>query len=264
MGVAGVQFVFNPDAPVGSRVPPDLVMVADKYVNLEEKYRLVTTGYLNKGKDGFTMFPKCPVLVEDENCPIVSCAVQNHFEAIKTYQGKSKRQTTHRQNLVLLSRRHRLLQTEAEDQNKPEKKKSAKEQWRNLRLLRQTLSLIKINKEHVDELEKQACKVAPIVEGRIEKVSEETIKKLRTLKTMSNNAVVLEGRKIIKKLRTLKTMANNNNNNATVVEEAKEKEEEKVEYTEELPDHFFPTVSERLSKLETLIENGTDTPKIVC
>ena len=45
--------------------------------------------------------------------------------------------------------------------------------WRKLRLLRQTLSIIKINKEHVEELEEQACHLHPIVEGRIEKVTEE-------------------------------------------------------------------------------------------
>ncbi|CAL4059581.1 unnamed protein product, partial [Meganyctiphanes norvegica] len=106
--VAGVEFVFNPDAPVGSRVPSDLVMVADKYVNFEETYRLITSEYLRKGKDGFTMFPDCPILVDEEECPALTCSVQNHFEAIKTCQGKSKKKTSHRQNLVLVSRKHTI------------------------------------------------------------------------------------------------------------------------------------------------------------
>jgi len=231
--VAGVEFVFNPDAPLGSRVPADLVMVADKYVNLEEKYRLVTKDYLRKGKDGFTMFPDCTILVDEEQCPQLNCCVQNHFEAIKTCQGKGKKKTSHRQNLVLVSRRHTMLQAETLDPVEPERKKSAAQHWRTLRILRQTLSVIKINKEHVEELEQQACKLAPVVEGRIEKVTDEMIGKLRMQKKLSNSAVIAEAE-------------NNVNNN------------EKVPKVPKLPNRFFQTVADRMRILDVLVEMGAE------
>ncbi|CAL4059580.1 unnamed protein product, partial [Meganyctiphanes norvegica] len=198
--VAGVEFVFNPDAPVGSRVPSDLVMVADKYVNLDDKYRLTTTEYLRKGKDDFTMFPDCTILVDEEECPMLTCCVQNHFEAIKTCEGKSKKKTTHRQNLVLVSRRHTILQTDdrhpqwfpASEEPELANEKNAMDHWRTLDILKQSLSIFRINKEHVEELEQQACKLAPVVEGRIEKVSDEVIRKLRIQKRLASTFVEKE------------------------------------------------------------------------
>lgn len=61
--VAGLQFVFDPSAPSGSRVARDLVKVGDEYLDLEAKYRLATKAYMRHGRDGYSMLVDCPILV---------------------------------------------------------------------------------------------------------------------------------------------------------------------------------------------------------
>ncbi|CAL4062120.1 unnamed protein product, partial [Meganyctiphanes norvegica] len=113
--VSGVQFVFDPKLPSGSRIIKDLVKIGDEYLQEDAKYRLVCKGYMYQGRDGYNVLSECPVLQDEEQCPMLCNAVQNHFEAIKTRQGKSRRNSTHRQSLVLLSRRHSLIRPDEEE-----------------------------------------------------------------------------------------------------------------------------------------------------
>ena len=47
--------------------------------------------------------------MDDDSCPELGLALQNHFKAIEMRMGKG-RNTKHRQSLVTLSRRHSMIQ----------------------------------------------------------------------------------------------------------------------------------------------------------
>jgi len=69
--VAGMRFAFDPSKPAGKRIDPRLVEIQDELLDLTKEYLLVTKSYLKLGKDGFEAFIDCPVLVEEENIPVV-------------------------------------------------------------------------------------------------------------------------------------------------------------------------------------------------
>ncbi|CAL4176178.1 unnamed protein product, partial [Meganyctiphanes norvegica] len=157
--MSGIHFLFDPTAPPGERIVHDLVKIGGEFVDPDASYRLVTITYVQKGKEGYDMLATCPIVQDEEQCPTLTTAVQNHFEAIKIKEGKTKRKTSHRQNLVLLSRRDsrfhpkafdfmdEINDAESNSNNPEEAKKTANEQWTTLRLVRQTLSNIKINQD---------------------------------------------------------------------------------------------------------------------
>jgi len=83
-----------------------LIKVGDEYLEMEQRYKLVTKGYLGKGKDGYDSLAKAEVMVDEEIAPNLTSAVQNHFQAIKMKQGKAGRKASiHHQSLVTLSRK---------------------------------------------------------------------------------------------------------------------------------------------------------------
>ncbi|XP_026333736.1 snake venom 5'-nucleotidase-like [Hyposmocoma kahamanoa] len=127
--VAGISFAFDPSKPPGEKVAEQVVKIGDEYLQREQKYRLAIKQYLHAGNDGFTMLPKCKLLVEEDMCPEVGTAIQNHFAAINVRTGKS-RHSKHRQSLVTLSRRI-------------------------------------TRRASLDDLEQQSCELAPKVENRI-------------------------------------------------------------------------------------------------
>ena len=61
--VAGLQYIFDPEAPSGSRVMKDLIKVGDEFIKDDAIYRLVTKAYIQHGKDGYHMLTECPILV---------------------------------------------------------------------------------------------------------------------------------------------------------------------------------------------------------
>lgn len=69
-------------------------------------YVLYNTGILNKSL--FKCLIYC-IQVNDEECPELGLAIQNHFAAIQMRLGKSRRLSKHRQSLVTLSRRSVIL-----------------------------------------------------------------------------------------------------------------------------------------------------------
>ncbi|PSN51090.1 hypothetical protein C0J52_01534 [Blattella germanica] len=107
--VAGISFAFDPRQPPGKRVDPQLVRIGDEYLVPDQKYRLATKTYLYSGCDGYSMLKDAKCLVDEEECPELGRAVQNHFQAIDIRLGKTKRHSKHRQSLVTLSRRHSLV-----------------------------------------------------------------------------------------------------------------------------------------------------------
>merc|ERR1719500_885115 len=84
--VSGITFAFDPKKPPGSRVDPEFVKVGDEYLDMEQRYKLVTKAYLGKGKDGYDSLAKAEVMVDEEIAPNLTSAVQNHFQAIKMKQ----------------------------------------------------------------------------------------------------------------------------------------------------------------------------------
>ncbi|VVC86374.1 unnamed protein product [Leptidea sinapis] len=96
------------------------------------------------------MLPDCPVLVSDDMCPEIGMAIQNHFSAIRMRTGRSKH-SKHRQSLVTLSRRHslvKMLENSSLDGPPP---------------LRRALT----RRASLDDLEQNACELAPKIENRI-------------------------------------------------------------------------------------------------
>ncbi|CAK1543627.1 unnamed protein product [Leptosia nina] len=160
--VAGVSFAFDPSKPPGQRIAEDVVKIGDEYLLKDLKYRLAIKQYLHSGNDGFTMLPKCPILVSDDMCPEIGMAIQNHFSAINVRTGKS-RPSKHRQSLVTLSRRHSLVKmldgNELDGPPPLRRASSAAESPHTHHRLTRRASL--------DDLEQNACELAPKVENRI-------------------------------------------------------------------------------------------------
>lgn len=106
--VAGISFTFNPNGVPGKRVEPKLVRIGDEWLKLDQNYALCVKAYMYGGCDGYTMFKKSTVLMDEESCPELGLAIQNHFKAIDMRKGG--RHSKHRQSLVTLSRRHSMVQ----------------------------------------------------------------------------------------------------------------------------------------------------------
>ena len=111
--VSGIQFAFDPTKPVGKRVNPKTVKIGDEYIDMGEDddkksirtYRMATKAYLAKGKDGYDCLTDAKVLIDEEEGPQLTYAVQNHFKALAMKEGKTRRSSVHHQSLVTLSRR---------------------------------------------------------------------------------------------------------------------------------------------------------------
>ncbi|XP_069183301.1 mannosylglucosyl-3-phosphoglycerate phosphatase isoform X2 [Procambarus clarkii] len=184
--VAGIQFVFDPDAEPGSRVIPDLVKVGDEYLNPDTVYRFVTKAYMHQGRDGYNVLIDCPILQDEEQCPMLSTSIQNHFTAIQSHMGKTRRNSTHRQSLVLLSRRHSLIRhdddipaaarsTTHKAIGRSVSTDSALSSVSSESLSSKRSRFSSSRQESFHELEDLACKLAPKVDGRIIIATDETI-----------------------------------------------------------------------------------------
>ena len=59
----------------------------------------------SKGKDGYDCLTSAKVLVDEEDGPTLTYAVQNHFKAIAMREGKTRKSSVHHQSLVTMSRK---------------------------------------------------------------------------------------------------------------------------------------------------------------
>ena len=118
--VSGINFAFDPKKPAGKRINPKLVKIGDEYVDLGEDndggvdnkttqktrtYRMATKSYLANGKDGYDVLANAKVLIDEEEGPQLTYAVQNHFKALAMREGRTRRTSVHHQSLVTISRR---------------------------------------------------------------------------------------------------------------------------------------------------------------
>ncbi|KAG1650224.1 Trifunctional nucleotide phosphoesterase protein YfkN [Nymphon striatum] len=161
--VAGVRFVFNPENPPGERVPARL------------KYKLVTKSYLALGKDGYDTLKDCKVLVSEDESPELCTSVQNHFTAIKILSGATKCHSRHRQSLICLSRRSSFVKSmEAEHHStgfshhlnaSPNPTNIQRGVSLDITAKRQMMLR---RQPSLDDVEREQCKLAPHVDGRIQ------------------------------------------------------------------------------------------------
>ncbi|PVD21258.1 hypothetical protein C0Q70_19429 [Pomacea canaliculata] len=159
--VAGVSFGFNPTKPPGHRVPVYSVRVQGECLDLDKCYRVVTKEYLATGHDGYDVFRECEWLVNDEQCPALSTAVQNYFESVQIYQGIKECKSGHRQPLVPVIMKDRLVrQASVEHPDRPH------------HLVRQ---------ESIHDAEAESSYLSPHVEGRIFILTEETCEAMQQM-----------------------------------------------------------------------------------
>ena len=75
--VSGLSFIFDPSQPGGRRVQS--ASVNGEPLQRTKRYRLCTKGYVACGKDGYDVLRNAEVLVNQEEGPILSSIVRNHF-----------------------------------------------------------------------------------------------------------------------------------------------------------------------------------------
>ena len=54
---------------------------------IDKTYRMVTKAYLANGKDGYDVLANCHQIIDEENAPRLTFAVQNHFKALAMREG---------------------------------------------------------------------------------------------------------------------------------------------------------------------------------
>ena len=119
--VSGINFAFDPTRSPGKRINPKLVKIGDEYIDMgdedeenldnknskkERTYRMATKSYLANGKDGYDVLANAKVLIDEEEGPQLTYAVQNHFKALAMREGRTRRTSVHHQSLVTISRRY--------------------------------------------------------------------------------------------------------------------------------------------------------------
>ncbi|RWS06235.1 trifunctional nucleotide phosphoesterase protein YfkN-like protein [Dinothrombium tinctorium] len=199
--VSGIQFAFDPTKPPGSRIDPRFIKIGDEYLEMDQKYRLVTKDYLRQGKDGYDVFKDCEILLSEEECPELCTAIQNHFEAIKILTDHGRFHTHHRQSLVALSRRHSIIKMHemahsvAADSliNTISNAHPPHRQCKRSISLDPRRSLTNNRRISIDDIEYEQCKLEPKVEGRIMIVTEEILMQLeKERKEFAENAILDE------------------------------------------------------------------------
>lgn len=160
--VAGMRFSFNPEQAPGSRILKNSVEINDEPLEKDKKYKVCTKSYLSKGKDGYQVFTKGTVLIDEENGPILSTIVRNHFRSINIVRGVTKSKSPHRQSLIMRHRPSNLIEDESRTPSQ----------------------------EFFLSLEREHAKISPQVEGRIAMVTEENyIKKAASFSEDEGNAL---------------------------------------------------------------------------
>lgn len=196
--VSGISFVFNPNKPPGSRVEPQLVQVADDWLNLEQTYTVCIKSYMYSGCDGYTMFKGCKVVMDDDACPEIGLAIQNHFKSIDMRMGKAKH-SKHRQSLVTLSRRHSMIQMLDNlelDGPSPIRRISVTgaSHPKCSENMSSTNTSKLLRRASLDDLEQVSCQLAPSIQHRIVMIQtdDHLQSMLRKRETMANNSVIKE------------------------------------------------------------------------
>jgi len=118
---------------------------------------------LHLGKDGYDVLKDAEVLLDEDSSPELTIAIQNHFQAIKIFNGSARTKSKHRQSLVCLSRRHSVV-----------KMIEGNVSTNVVRNMRRGVSMDVAARRNlfqrqtsVDDIERETSKLEPKVEGRI-------------------------------------------------------------------------------------------------
>ncbi|THD28102.1 Snake venom 5'-nucleotidase [Fasciola hepatica] len=158
--VAGVRFSFDPSKPFGQRIDGTTVSIQGQPLELDKSYRLCVKHYMAEGKDGYDVLRDCPVLLDDENGPILSTLIQNYFRTVQVIKGFQRSRTNHRQSIVSIVERQRLLEQTGKN-SLPGIFENSDDPWDKARWV-----LI------VQREKQNANKIAPTVDGRIRNLRE--------------------------------------------------------------------------------------------
>ncbi|CAD7078007.1 unnamed protein product [Hermetia illucens] len=193
--VSGMTFAFDPSKPAGQRVDSRLVQIADEWLNLDQIYKVCIKNYMYLGCDGYTMFKDASrVVMDDDSCPELGLAIQNHFKAIDVRMGKG-RHSKHRQSLVTLSRRHSMVQMlDNLDLDGPSPIRKLSLAHRAASIDHTTSSSKMLRRASLDDLEQVSCQLAPAVQHRIIEIKNEEHFKQLLLKRESlvKNSIIAE------------------------------------------------------------------------
>ncbi|XP_046842801.1 mannosylglucosyl-3-phosphoglycerate phosphatase-like isoform X2 [Xenia sp. Carnegie-2017] len=103
--VSGMTFAFDPDMESGERIIESSVKIGGQNLEHERKYKLCTKAYLSHGRDGYEVFKDCPLLVKEEEGPILPTIVRNHFVSCNIVKGLQMCRSGHRQSITCLDAR---------------------------------------------------------------------------------------------------------------------------------------------------------------
>ncbi|XP_076354101.1 mannosylglucosyl-3-phosphoglycerate phosphatase-like isoform X2 [Tachypleus tridentatus] len=174
--VAGVSFAFDPAKPPGSRIDPRYVKIGDEFMELDQRYKLVTKSYLAAGKDGYDILKECEILLTEEESPELRTAVQNHFESIQVLTGAVHHRTRHRQSLVCVSRRHSVVKMY--EDNNLQIHRVPLQRGHSLDAAGKRNQFVTMKQTSLDDIEHEQCKLEPREEGRISILTEEVRERL--------------------------------------------------------------------------------------
>ncbi|CAH8597004.1 unnamed protein product [Schistosoma intercalatum] len=157
--IGGIRFTFNPLKPIGTRILIEEVTIQNEPINMKHNYRLCITDYLCNGNDGYQIFPKCTLLLDNEKCPILIILIQNYFRTIQVLKGFEPSHTHHRQCLIPFMERKKLMQQSISNNNCNCNRHDATSRWNKARCV-----LIEQREKSIANL------IAPKIDGRIKMI----------------------------------------------------------------------------------------------
>ncbi|KAJ7360478.1 hypothetical protein OS493_015579 [Desmophyllum pertusum] len=167
--VAGMRFSFNPNQDPGFRIQENSVSIDDKPLDKNKKYKVCTKSYLAKGKDGYQVFAKAKVLVDEEDGPILNTIVRNHFRSINIVRGVTKSKSSHRQSLIMRSKE---CLNSSQDVKENGCNTTPPVNWRHKSSNMIDDGARRSSQDIFLNLEKEHTSISPQVEGRITVVTE--------------------------------------------------------------------------------------------
>lgn len=81
--VSQIRFAFDPSKPPGSRIEKEDITVKGEPLEYERVYSVTSKQYMVCGKDGYTDFEGCEVVVNEHDGPFMPTAVFNVLEQMQ-------------------------------------------------------------------------------------------------------------------------------------------------------------------------------------
>ncbi|GMH75889.1 hypothetical protein TL16_g06902 [Triparma laevis f. inornata] len=101
--ISGVSFVYDAALEPMSRVVRSSVQVHGSPITSSQLFSVCVKAYIAKGKDGYDVFAKCKVLIDEENAPVLPALVRNTFTELSVLNGFKHTPSKMRKGSVLKS-----------------------------------------------------------------------------------------------------------------------------------------------------------------